>query len=318
MSPRHRLLALFVVAVWGVNFAVTDVALRGVPPLVLTALRFAASAVPLVFLVPRPTARARYVIAYGLVFGGVKFGLLYTAMAHGMPAGLASLVLQAQALFSVLLATGVLGERLRPAQFGGVVLASCGIAALAVSRGGGATLGGILMTIGAAVAWAAANVIVRASHETRPLSMLAYASLVPPLPLLGLSVTVDGPAATWHALTHLTFGALLAVGFIAYVSTLLGFGLWNRLLARYPVGRVAPYSLLVPVVGLATAALVLREPLTVPVVIAAAVILTGLALVTNAPRRAPDPGCPPRSVRGDAVISAAAAHRATDRHVDAD
>lgn len=315
MPVRHRLIAVFVVVVWGVNFAVTDVALRGVPPLVLTALRFAASAVPLVFVVPRPAARARYVVAYGLVFGGVKFGLLYTAMAHGMPAGLASLVLQAQALFSVLLAAGVLGERLRPAQFSGVLLASSGIAALAVGRGGGATLGGVLLTVAAAVAWAAANVIVRASHETRPLSMLAYASLVPPLPLLGLSAAVDGPASTWHALTHLSSGALAAIGFIAYVSTLLGFGLWNRLLSRHPVGRVAPYSLLVPVVGLATAALTLHEPLTVPVAVAAVVVLAGLALVTHAPRRAPDPGCPPRSVSGGAgaISDVATAHRTADR-----
>ena len=105
MPLRHRALAVLVAVIWGVNFVITDVALRDVPPLTLTALRFAASALPLIFFVPRPTAKIRYVIAYGFVFGCLKFGPLYVAMAHGMPAGLASLVLQAQALFSVLLAT---------------------------------------------------------------------------------------------------------------------------------------------------------------------------------------------------------------------
>jgi O-acetylserine/cysteine efflux transporter len=248
---------------------------------VLTALRFAACAVPLVFVVPRPTARARYVIAYGLVFGVAKFGLLLTAMAGDMPAGMASLVLQAQALFSVLLATTVLGERLRPAQLAGVVLASAGIGALAVGRGGHATMLGFGLTLAAAAAWAVANVVVRASGERRPLSMLAYSSLVPPLPLLALAVVHDGPGPVAHALGHLTGQALLVVGFMAYVSTLLGFGLWNRLLARYPVARVAPFSLLVPVVGIAAAAVVLHEPVTWRTVGVAVAVLVGLALVVG-------------------------------------
>ena len=312
MPLRHRALAVFVATIWGVNFVITDVALRDVPPLTLTALRFAASALPLLFFVPRPTAKARFVIAYGFVFGCLKFGPLYVAMAHGMPAGLASLVLQAQALFSVLLASGVLGERMRTTQLAGILIASGGIAALAWGNGEAATLVGFGLTIAAAAAWAIANVIVRASGETRPLSMLAYSSLVPPLPLIGLSAALDGPGATVHALTHLTVGAIGAILFIAYVSTLLGFGLWNKLLARYPVARVAPFSLLVPVVGLATAAVVLHEQISLPVALAALTVLAGLALVTYAPRTrvlAPEVGA--REVgaagqRGGAVAGPAA------------
>lgn len=288
MPLRHRALAVLVATIWGVNFVITDVALRDVPPLVLTALRFAASALPLIFFVPRPTAKARFVIAYGFVFGCLKFAPLYVAMAHGMPAGLASLVLQAQALFSVLLASGLLGERLRPVQLAGVLVASSGIAAIAWGRGEAATLIGFGLTICAAMAWAIANVIVRSSGETRPLSMLAYSSLVPPLPLLGLSAALDGPSVTFHALIHLSVGSVGAILFIAYVSTLLGFGLWNRLLSRHQVARVAPFSLLVPVVGIATSAIVLGEHISLPIALAAATVLAGLALVTSAPA-APSP-----------------------------
>src|SRR5882757_7162777 len=110
MTPRHRALAVLVTIIWGVNFVVIDEGLRDVPPLVLTALRFLACA-PLVLLVPRPTAKLRFVLGYGVMLGVVKFGLLFTAMAHGMPAGLASLVLQLQALFSLALASLLLGER---------------------------------------------------------------------------------------------------------------------------------------------------------------------------------------------------------------
>jgi O-acetylserine/cysteine efflux transporter len=281
MPVRHRILAIAVAIIWGVNFVVIDLGLHDVPPLVLTALRFAACAVPLVFFVPRPTARTRYVVAYGAVFGAVQYGLLITAMAGDMSAGMASLVLQAQALFSVLLAMMTLGERMRAVQIAGVSLASAGIGALAWVRGGHATVLGFGLTLAAAAAWAVGNVVVRASGERRPLSMLAYSSLVPPLPLLALAAGWDGPRSVAHALGHLTGRALLVVGFMAYVSTLLGFGLWNRLLARYTVARVAPFSLLVPVVGIATAAIVLGEPITWAAVGVAATVLVGLALVVG-------------------------------------
>ncbi|MDX6739636.1 EamA family transporter [Actinocorallia sp. A-T 12471] len=287
MPSRHRALAVAVAAIWGVNFVVIDLGLREVPPLVLTALRFLACAVPLVFLVPRPTSRLRHVVAYGLALGVVKFGLLFTAMAHGMPAGLASLVIQAQALFSVALAALALGERVRSAQAAGVAVASGGIALLALGRGEHAPLAGLLLTVGAALAWACANIVVRLSGERRPLSLLAYSSLVPPLPLLAIAGAQDGLAATVRALTHLSWTALLAVAFISYASTLLGFGVWNRLLAEHGVAKVAPYGLLVPVFGLGAAAVVLGEPVTPAVATAAAVVLFGLFLVGRPVRVSP-------------------------------
>jgi len=282
MPTRHRALAVLVTIIWGANFVVTDVALADTPPLVLTALRFLATAVPLVFLVPRPTAKARYVIGYGLVFGIGKFGVLYIAMAHGAPAGLASLVLQVQALFSVVLAGLVLHERMRPVQIAGVVAGSAGIGLLAAGGGGGdgATIAGIGLTVLAGLSWAVANVLVRASGERRPLSWLAYSALVPPLPLFGLAAIADGPGAVVHAVTHLTGSAIGALAFIVYGSTLLGFGIWNWLVAQHGVARVAPFSLLVPIVGIATAAVFLHEPVTTLTVAASALTLAGLTLVT--------------------------------------
>jgi O-acetylserine/cysteine efflux transporter len=285
MRPVHRLQAVLVTLIWGVNFFVIEVGLRDFPPLVLTALRFVAAAVPLVFLLPRPTAKARYVIGYGLVLGVLKFGVLFSALALGMPAGLASLVLQAQALFSVVLAATLLGERPSPVQVAGVLVGSAGIGLLALNAGGHATLVGFAMTLFAAANWAVANVIVRASGERRPLSLLVWSSLVPPLPLLGLASVVNGVSTVEHALTGLSWRGALAVGYIAYLSTLVGFGLWNRLITRYSVARVAPFSLLVPVFGLAASALLLHEHVGTPELLAALVVLTGLALVIRRPRR---------------------------------
>ncbi|WP_406066025.1 EamA family transporter [Micromonospora sp. NBC_00860] len=281
MKASHRLLALLVAAIWGVNFVAIELGLRDLPPLVLTALRFIAAAVPLVFLVPRPSARLRYVVAYGLVLGVLKFGALFTALAAGMSAGMASLVLQAQALMSVLLAAAVLGERPARAQVAGVLVGSVGIGLLAIGSGGHATVIGFVLTLFAAASWATANLVMRASGETRPLSLLVWSSLVPPLPLLGLAGVVDGGQAVLDAITGLSWRGLLAVMYIAYVSTLVGFGIWNRLIAQYSVARVAPFSLLVPVFGLSAAWLLLDEPVGATELAAAAIILAGLALVVR-------------------------------------
>lgn len=286
MNARHRALAVLVAVIWGVNFVAIDFGLRDVPPLVLTALRFTACALPLVFLVPRPTSGLRYVLGYGIVLGVVKFGLLFTAMANGMPAGLASLVLQSQALFSILLATVFLGERMRRVQVGGVLLASAGIVALAWGKGAHATAIGFALTLASAAAWAVANIITKRSGEQRPLSMLAYSSLVPPIPLLALSMVLDGPDRTLHTLTHLSGRAILSILYIAYISTLLGFGLWNLLIAEHTVSRIAPFSLLVPIAGLLASYLFLDQALTWQLGVAAVTVLAGLSLVVR-PRKQP-------------------------------
>ncbi|MER7894423.1 EamA family transporter [Micromonospora sp. NPDC094482] len=286
MRMSHRLQAVLVAAIWGVNFVVVDVGLRDLPPLVLTALRFVVVAVPLVFLVPRPTARLRYIVAYGLILGVLKFGMLFSAMALGMGAGLASLVLQAQALASVVLAALLLRERPATRQIAGVLVGSAGIGVLAVSGGGHTTAIGFAFTLFAAASWAVANIVVRASGETRPISLLVWSSLMPPLPLFGLAAVVDGPQVVLDSLLGLSWRALAAVGYVAYVSTLVGFGLWNHLIGRYSVARVAPFSLLVPVFGLTASWLFLRERMTGGEVLAALIVLIGLALVVGGVRPA--------------------------------
>ncbi|MFD0968439.1 EamA family transporter [Plantactinospora endophytica] len=283
MRFPHRMQAVLVAALWGINFVVIEVGLRDLPPLVLTALRFVAAALPLVFLVPRPTARFRYVLGYGIILGVCKFGILFVAIDAGMPPGLASLVLQTQALVSVMLATAFLGERPGGTQLAGVLVGSAGIALLAVGVGGHATAIGFALTLVAAVSWALANVVVRASGETRPLSLLVWSSLVPPLPLLGLAGVVDGPRVVFDAITGMSWSAVLAVGYVGYLSTLVGWGIWNRLIGTYSVARVAPFSLLVPIFGLAAAALLLDEPITWTEIVAGAVVLVGLALVVRTP-----------------------------------
>src|SRR3954452_18941360 len=154
MSPRDLLLALVVVIAWGVNFVVIKVGLHGVPPMLLGALRFTLAAVPAVFFVKRPKMPWRWLFAYGATISFGQFAFLFSAMYVGMPAGLASLVLQAQAFFTLIFAAMFLGERIRAVNVIGLVIAAAGLALIGMHGGQAMTLTGFLFTLAASAMWA--------------------------------------------------------------------------------------------------------------------------------------------------------------------
>jgi O-acetylserine/cysteine efflux transporter len=280
MPLRHALLAVAVAATWGLNFVVIDVGLEQVPPLVLCALRFALVGVPLAFFVRRPAVPWRLIIGIGLALGVAKFGLLFLSMDVGMPAGLASVVLQAQAPFTLLLAALVAGERPTRAQSSGLLVALLGIALIATASGGGITTAGLAMCLGAAAAWSVANLLMKRATAADPVALMVWISLIPPLPLLVLSVLVDGPASL-STILHLDMKSLLAILYIAAFSTLGGFAAWSFLMKTHPAAQVASFALLVPPFGLTFAALLLGEPLGPVQVASALLVVSGVALATN-------------------------------------
>jgi O-acetylserine/cysteine efflux transporter len=281
VPPRHALLAVAVAVVWGVNFVVIHVGLQDFPPLLFAALRFTLVALPAVFLVGRPRVPARAVIGVGLFVSAGQFGLLFTAIHEGLPAGLASLVLQLQAVFTVALAVVVLGERPGARQLAGSVVALSGIGIIAVGRAEGIPLPALALCVGAAASWGVGNVITRHARPPDALALLVWSSLVPPIPLAGLSLALDGPARVGDALAHVGAGGLLALAYIVVASTFFGYGVWTWLLARYPASTVAPFTLLVPVVGITAAWLSLGERPNAAEMAGAAVVLGGLGLTAG-------------------------------------
>jgi drug/metabolite transporter (DMT)-like permease len=232
----------------------------------------------------------RWLLAYGIGFGTVQFVFLFIAMDIGMPTGLASLVLQASAPFTVLLGVLLLRERISARQAIGIGLAVLGLAAIAVARAQMAALLPVLLTLLGALGWAFGNLAGRLAAAPNPLHFTLWMSIVPPVPLLLMSWIMEGPAAGWAALqaavTLEGLPGVLAVGYIAVLATAVGTGIWTGLMRRYPAGVVAPYSLLVPVVGMGLAAAVLGERPTIVELVAAAVIVGGVLLGT--PRPAPE------------------------------
>ncbi|HEX5895882.1 MAG TPA: EamA family transporter [Thermoleophilaceae bacterium] len=289
MRPAHLALAVLVAAIWGLNFVVIEVGLDDFPPLLLSALRYALAALPLLVLGGLPAVRWRWVLAVGIAIGVVKFSLLFIGMDVGMPAGLASLVLQAQALFTVVLASAVLRERIAGAQMAGLAIAFGGLALVGGGLDGAATPEGFALVIAAAAAWGFGNLALKRAAPADPLRFMTIVCVVPPIPLLALSLAFEGPREIGAAFAGADALGIGAVLYLAFAATTVGWGLWGSLMGRYPASTVAPFSLLVPVFGLSFGALLLGEPVSGRDVAAAALILGGVLLTLRAPRLAISP-----------------------------
>ncbi|MBB5841240.1 EamA family transporter [Kribbella italica] len=284
MNPRHVLLALAVVLVWGINFVVIEVGLEEFPPLLFSALRFLLAAVPAIFVLGRPRVAWRYVIGVGLALGVAKFGLLFVAMDHGVPAGLASLVLQSQVIFTVLFAVLVLRERPRRTQLIGIGVACLGLLLIVVDSGLATPVGALLLVIAAGACWGVSNTVTRHAKPQDMLRFMVWVSAVAVLPLTVLSLLVEGPRADMDALRSIDLGGAAALLYLAGVATLFGFGAWGFLLGRYDASTVAPFSLLVPVVGMGAAWLLRGEAVGAQQAVAAVLIMGGMACTVIRPR----------------------------------
>jgi O-acetylserine/cysteine efflux transporter len=287
-TARDLLLVLAVVALWGFNFVPIRWALDEVPPLALASLRFLLAAVPAVLFVKPPRASWWIVAGYGLAIGVGQFGLLFLGLAVGMPAGLASLVAQAQVFFTLGFATLLLGERVTRAQALGTVLAALGIAVLVASRvraGASATLVGLALTLLAALSWGFGNVLAKLAARRAPpdapldmFSLVVWSSLAAPVPLALLSFAFEGGLAPLHAVAGMSVRAWGSTLFMAGGATLFGFAVWNRMLHKHATAVVAPFALLIPIFGLASAWAFLGEELHATELAAAALVLAGLAV----------------------------------------
>lgn len=298
MTTRDRLLAMLVAIVWGLNFLAIHATLGHFPPLFAGMLRFLVIAIPTILFIPRPKVKARWLIGYGLGFGTGQFAFLFIALDNGMPTGLASLVLQASAPFTVLLGAFFLRERLSPRQLAGILAAVAGMIVIAWHRAEAAALLPVLLTLLGAFSWAIGNICSRQARPENPLHLTLWMSVVPPIPMFALSLIFEGPRAQWESLATIgTANGWIGVGGLAYVvaiGTVFGAGIWTTLMRRNPANIVAPFSLLVPVVGMSASFLLLGErPALVEIL--AGVVVVGGVLVGSLPPRSSRGSAPDRS-----------------------
>jgi len=302
VNRRDMSLAALVAALWGFNFVVIDWGMGAVPPLLFAAIRFAVVAVPACFLVPRPAVPLRTVAAVGAFMSLGQFGLLYLSMHLGMPPGLAALVLQAQVVFTIVIAAAVLRERPSRAQVTGVALGVAGLAVVAAGTRAQVSLAALALCLAAGLSWGIGNVVSRAARAPGGLALTVWSATVAPLPLLGLSLLVDGPPAVARGLAAFGWHAALSTAYTAGLASLVGYAVFNRLLAAYPPAHVVPWVLLAPVVAMGSAWALLGQVPGPAELAGAALLVTGVLVAQGVLRRRRESR--PAPVRDDPLGSA--------------
>ncbi|MEL7635444.1 MULTISPECIES: EamA family transporter [Sporomusa] len=282
MHKKDILIGLVVVIVWGLNFIAIKVGLKDIPPLLLVTLRFVLTCFPIIFFLPKPPISWGWLIALSLTLNMGQFSLIFVGMKVGMPAGLASLVQQSQAFFTLLVGVVWLGEKWRWNHLAGLLVAGIGMAIIASQQGGEMTTAGFWLVTAAAACWGVGNVIMRRATQGVPafpmLSLIVWMGFLAILPLAVLSLLLEGYdswLSAWQAPTWTGIGSLI---YLALVANLVGYGLWGKLLSRYPATEVSPFALLLPVVGLTSSSLVLGEEISLYQGIGALLIMAGLTV----------------------------------------
>jgi O-acetylserine/cysteine efflux transporter len=282
MTPLELLLAITVVFIWGTNFVVIKVGLGELPPLLFATLRFVFAALPWILFIRRPNVAWRYLFAFGMFLGAGQFGFMFVAMRADITPGLASLVMQVQIFFTIGLSLWLFGEQLHARTLVGLALAVAGLVIIGTNLDAVTTPKGLVLTLLAALSWAGANITVKyaakAHGQVDALGFIVWSSIFGAPALAVLALAFEGAGPMVHALANASWGAWAAVLWQSVGNTLFGFGVWNWLLARHSAAVFTPTALLVPVFGMAASSLVLGEPLYAWKLVAAGLVIAGLAV----------------------------------------
>lgn len=258
MKPFDVFLAVMVAVTWGVAFVASRLALDELSPSLMTAMRFSIAAVPCL-LVRRPNVPWRVLVAISATLFLGQFLAQSWAIAHGVPVGLAAVIVQSQALFTVAFAALAFSEFPTRLQIAGIAVAAVGLLMICGTVGFDFSVGAFAVLMISPVSFAVGNLLLRQAREVPMFDLFAWLCLVPPLPLLALAFAVDGPQATWQSLLQLSATGWASMLFIGAVSTSIAYWLWGRLLRDHTAAQVVPFALLVPFVGAAASSAVFGE-----------------------------------------------------------
>ena len=276
MPISHLLLALLVALVWGINFIFVKLSLDVFSPLFLCALRFVLASIPAVFFIRPPAIPFKILALYGLIMFALQFSLLFIGMHAGMTPGMASIIMQSQVFFSMFFAAFYLNERPNIGQTTGAIIAFIGIGLVALHLDKNISFLGFVFILAAAATWGVGNLITKKININNMMSLVVWGSFVACFPMLLLTVLFEGPSSMIYSYQHLTWMGIASLLYIVYVSTWIGYGVWNWLLCRYPVGVIVPFALLVPVVGVLSSVLIMGEPFQLWKLVSGLLVISGL------------------------------------------
>ena len=258
MKLADVLIAILVAVIWGFGFIASRLALDEFSPELMTALRFSVAAVPCLFL-RKPAVSWPILIAISstLFFG--QFLAQAFGISHGVPVGLSSVIVQSQALFTIALAAVIFREVPTPMQGVGIAISTIGLLMICGTVGYDFSVAAFAMIMISPICFAAGNLLLRKASGAPMYDLFAWLSLTAAVPLMLLSLVSNGPASTWHELTHASAKAIISILFIGCVTTSIAYWLWGRLLRDHPAAQVVPFALLVPFVGSAASSVVFGE-----------------------------------------------------------
>ncbi|EKN6260377.1 EamA family transporter [Yersinia enterocolitica] len=278
MKLTDFLIALLITAIWGVNFSIIKLGLITTDPLILAGIRFTLCALPAVFFIKKPDTSWRYIIGYGLLFGIGLWGIVNLGIKAGVSAGIASLVLQFGAFFTMVLGAFLFHENLSKYQYIGIIVALLGLTSIIFISDGSVTFIGLSLVLCGAVVWGLVSIIIKKSDTKQVFSFLVWSSLFSPIPLFILSYLFNGPSGFTELVIHFNTITLFSILFQVYPNTLFAYWVWNSLLTKYPVSVVAPLSLLVPIFGMLGSVIIFNESIPAGKIIAMVFIISGLII----------------------------------------
>jgi O-acetylserine/cysteine efflux transporter len=258
MRTADVCIALLVAVIWGLGFVVSRLALDEFSPVLMTTLRFVIAAVPCLF-VRKPDVSWPLLAAISFTLFLGQFLAQAFGIAHGVPVGLSSVIVQSQALFTIAFAVIVFGERPTPMQTIGIGVATFGMLMICGTVGYDFSVAAFAVLLISPISFAIGNLLLRQAQGVPMFDLFAWLCLTAAVPLFALVLIADGPAPTWHALTQMSVTGLLCMLALGGVSTSIAYWLWGRLLRDYPAAQVVPFALLVPFVGSAASSVVFGE-----------------------------------------------------------
>lgn len=278
MPISHLLLALLVILVWGINFLFVKFGLEEMSPLLLCTVRFILSSIPAIFFIKPPAIPFRIVALYGLVMFALQFILVFMGIHAGMTPGMASLIMQVQVFFSMFFAAILLKEIPDFWQITGAIVSFLGIGLVALHFDKNVSLLGFIFILASAATWGIGNLITKKIRNINMMALVVWGSFVACFPMLLLTLIFEGPHSIVQSYHHLTLLGVTSVLYIVYASTWIGYGTWNWLLSRYPISKIVPFTLLVPIVGILGSVIILGEPLQLWKIIAGILVIGGLGI----------------------------------------
>ncbi|KAF0092327.1 MAG: hypothetical protein FD141_511 [Fusobacteria bacterium] len=288
MRKKDLFLALLVVLIWGSTFTVIKLGLVGMPPMVLVGLRFTVAAFPAVFLIKKPDIPWKYIVAYGLTAGLGQFACDIYSLYLGMPAGLASVIMQSHVFLTFIFAFIILKDKIDGKEILGLIIATIGIILLSLNVGLGEIVTvppfSLFLQLIAAGFWAISSIVIKlaaksAKKENKKLDvfgLVVWSSLIPIIPFFIFGMLLDSPEVVYKSIIGLDLNYFLIIIYLSYAATLFGFSIWGRLLRSYDAGKVALLSLLVPVSGLFVGRVVMNEVLSPVQVIGVVTVILGV------------------------------------------